>query len=257
MCGSRPQSRQADTTHHDQALMTQDHPSVDFDARPPMPLSDYDQTVRRVNVGYELVLTLAHSFLRAQHQPALEVLVVGAGGGAEIQSFLPDNPGWRLTGVDPSADMLALAQGRAEHLGVQDRVMLQRGTVEDVPAERGFDAATCLFVLHFLPDEAKLATLRGIHRRLRPGAPLILASGARVTEDQYLANDFAGAWQHFGELMGMPAERMAATIQQLLSQQASATTEADHIRLLHEAGFDHVGSVLRVMGGGLAAWLAR
>jgi hypothetical protein len=37
----------------------------------------------------------------------------------------------------------------------------------------------------------------------------------------------------------------------------AAAAEAGYVRLLHEAGFDHVGSVLRVMGGGLATWLAR
>jgi tRNA (cmo5U34)-methyltransferase len=234
-----------------------DQPAVDFDTRPPVPVNEYDQTVRRVNVGYDLLFTLAHSFLRALRQPDLELLVVGAGGGAEIESFLPSNPDWRLTGVDPSAEMLARARARAEHLLVLDRVTLLRGTVDELPNDRRFDAAVCLFVLHFLPDEAKLTTLRGIHRRLRRRAPLIVACGSRVVDDFSLRDDYLGAWQQFGELMGMPVERMAALIQQLLSQQASASAEEEYVRLMHAAGFEHVGSVLRVMGGGMAAWLAR
>jgi hypothetical protein len=39
--------------------------SVDFARRPPMPVTEYDQSVKRVNVGYELVLSLVHCFLRA------------------------------------------------------------------------------------------------------------------------------------------------------------------------------------------------
>jgi len=73
----------------------------------------------------------------------------------EIERFLPRNPGWHITGVDPSHDMLALTQTKAEPLGVAERVTLIRGTVEVLPIETRFDAATCLFVLHFLTDAAK------------------------------------------------------------------------------------------------------
>src|SRR6266545_5596440 len=105
----------------------------DFDVRPPMPVNEYEQTVRQVNMGYDFLFTLAHCFLQAQRRPQLELLVVGAGGGAEVERFLPDNPGWRLTGVDPSQDMLDLARAKVERLGVGQRATLIRGTVEDLP----------------------------------------------------------------------------------------------------------------------------
>ena len=63
-----------------------------------MPLDEYERTVKAVNVGYELFLALTHSALRAMGGSDLRVLVVGAGGGAEIEAFLPSNPGWHLTG---------------------------------------------------------------------------------------------------------------------------------------------------------------
>ncbi len=232
-------------------------PAVDFDTNPPMPVEQYAQTVRGVNVGYELLFTLTDSFLRARHQAALDLLVVGAGGGAEIERLLPHNPGWRLTGVDPSQGMLAQAQATAERLGVAERVNLMRGSVEDLPPTARFDAATCLFVLHFLPDEAKLALLKGTFRRLKPGAPLLVASGARIEADEALRDDFLGAWQQHGELMGMPPEQMAAIIGQLMARQAGATREDGYVRLLHEAGFRHVASLLQVMSGGMGAWIAR
>ncbi len=226
----------------------------DFDARPPIPVTEYEQTVKRVNVGYDLVFMLAGCFLRALHQPELNLLVVGAGGGTEIQQFSPENPGWRLTGVDPSQDMLALAQAKAERLGVRERVELVRGTVEDLPAEARFDAATCLFVLHFLPDAGKLALLRGIAMRLRPDAPVLVASGIRP-DDGGLREDLLGAWQQYGELMGMPAERMAATIEQLMSQ--PLTPDEDYVHLLREAGFKRSTRFFSGLGGGITAWIAR
>jgi tRNA (cmo5U34)-methyltransferase len=236
--------------------MTSERQSVDFDARPPMPVGEYAQTVRRVNVGYDLLFTLTQCFLQALDRPELELLVVGVGGGAEIERFLPGNPGWRLSGVDPSREMLTLAQAKVEELGVRERVTLLRGTVENLAAEARFDAATCLFVLHFLPDEAKRETLRGIARRLRPGAPVLLASGGRVGVSD-LGADFRGAWQRYGEIMGMPAERMATIIEGLVAQQTNATPVEDYERLLHEAGFSQVASFFNVMSGGIGAWIAR
>ncbi len=235
---------------------------VDFDARPPMPVADYEQTVKRVNVGYDLLFTLTGCFLRALLQPDLHLLVVGAGGGAEIEHFLPGNPGWHLTGVDPSRDMLALAQAKVERLGVGERVTLVQGNVELLPTDARFDAATCLYVLHFLPDAGKLALLREIAGRLRPGAPLLVASGMRP-DDVALHDDgtrelFLAAWQQYGELMGMPAERMAATLQQLSSQmmQPGATTEEGYMHLLHEAGFTRITRYFSVLGA-TGGWIAR
>jgi len=178
---------------------------------------EYEQTVKRVNAGYELLFTLTACFLRGLGRAQLDLLVVGAGGGMEIEQFLPGNPGWCITGLDPSEDMLRLAQAKTATLGVAERVKLLRGTVDDLPPDDCFDAATCLFVLHFLPDAGKLALLQAIVRHLRPDAPLLLASGARGDDDGLL-EDLLGAWQQYGELMGMPSERMAATIQQLTSQ---------------------------------------
>lgn len=221
-----------------------------------MPASEYARTVAAVNVGYDLMFTLTTCFLRALRQPTLDLLVVGAGGGMEIAQFLPSHPGWRIVGVDTSTDMLALAQARAERLNVVERVELVHGTVDVLPAERRFDAATCLYVLHFLSDDAKRALLEGIAARLRPEAPVLVASGARVDAAD-LRDDMLSAWQQHGELMGLPAERMAAIIAQLVGQQADATTEENYVRLLHEAGFQRVTPFVSIMNGGMVGWIAR
>jgi tRNA (cmo5U34)-methyltransferase len=234
--------------------MSEPHEPVDFDAAPPMPVGEYAQTVARVNVGYDLAFTLTGCLLRSLGQPRLDLLVVGAGGGAEIARFLPTNPGWRVTGVDPSHDMLAEAKAVAERLGLGERVSLVGGTVDDLPSDARFDAATCMYVLHFLPDDGKHALLRGIAARLRPGAPLLAVTGAQP-EDGGLRDDLLGAWQQYGELMGMPAERMAETIAGLAIR--PMTTEATYRSLLEQAGFTRVARYFEVLGGGLTAWIAR
>ncbi len=100
------------------------------------------------------------------------ILVVGGGGGLELKTLIAALPDTGFCAVDPSAEMIA--QGRA-YLGDPASVDWIEGYVFDAPQER-FDAATCMLTLHFVPDDGtRRATLRAIHDRLKPGAPLFMA----------------------------------------------------------------------------------
>ena len=244
--------------------MAQPQTQVDFDKNPPMPPNEYEQTVKRVNIGYDLTFLLTECFLRALGKSDLHLLVVGAGGGAEIERFLPHHPGWKITGVDPSHQMLAQAQAKVAAFNLGERVTLVQGTIEHLAPDLRFDAATCLYVLHFLPDAAKLELLRNIRDRLQSGAPLYLISAVRVaaTESDVtnptLRADFLGAWQHYGELMGMPAEQMAGIVAQLTEQMSQPqVATADRVQeLMHEAGFTQVAPFCSMLGA-IYGWIAR
>lgn len=98
------------------------------------------------------------------------LLIVGAGGGAELTYLAERHPAWTFDGVDPSGPMLALAR---ETMGSNaSRATLYEGYVAQAPSGP-FDAATCLLTLHFLSVEERLSTLREIKGRLRPGSPLL------------------------------------------------------------------------------------
>jgi tRNA (cmo5U34)-methyltransferase len=113
------------------------------------------------------------AILLAEQVPAEgSLLVLGAGGGLEIKALAEAQPGWSFDGVDPSVGMLELA---AETVAsYQDRVRFHLGYIEDAP-EGPFDGAVCLLTFHFIPRESRLKTLKQIHQRLKPKAPLIIA----------------------------------------------------------------------------------
>lgn len=111
--------------------------------------------------------------LLAERVPqAGRVLVLGAGGGVELSNLAAAHEGWQFDGVDPSESMLEAARVATAELG--QRVALHPGTIDEAP-EGPFDGATSLLVFHFVPLAERLATLKGLHRRLKPGAPLVLA----------------------------------------------------------------------------------
>lgn len=119
--------------------------------------------------------------LLAEHVPENgRLLVLGAGGGLELRAFAQMHPGWHFDGVDPSAVMIA--QARVTLGDEEARVVLHQGYIDDAP-DGPFDGATCLLTLHFLARDARLHTLRELHRRLRPGAPLVIANHSFPLED--------------------------------------------------------------------------
>jgi tRNA (cmo5U34)-methyltransferase len=70
----------------------------------------YADRTRRLVPGYDDMLRMA-GLLAAERAPAdASILVVGAGGGAEIATFARLQPQWRFVGVDPAQPMLDLAR---------------------------------------------------------------------------------------------------------------------------------------------------
>jgi tRNA (cmo5U34)-methyltransferase len=167
------------------------------------------------------------------------VLVVGAGSGSEVVTFGTGMPGWTMTGIDPSDQMLQKAKFRVWQLELADRVELRAGYVEDLPDEAVYDAATLLFVMHFLPDDgAKQKILNAIASRLRPGAPLVLVDINGQPGDAEF-DTLMRAWMSYVVHKGMNAEEQN-TYRQQLHDSVHYVTEDRILELLMNAGFDRV-----------------
>lgn len=100
------------------------------------------------------------------------LLVVGCGTGNEIERFVQAPDRWKITGVDPSPEMVKQAY---EKLQNHENVTLIRGLVTDLDPEKKYGAATLLLVLHFIEDDGgKQNLLKEIADRLISGATLVI-----------------------------------------------------------------------------------
>ncbi|MBN9220242.1 MAG: class I SAM-dependent methyltransferase [Mesorhizobium sp.] len=177
------------------------------------------------------------------------LLVLGAGGGLELRAFAEAEPGWSFDGVDPSADMLALAAGMvADHA---PRMRLHEGFIDAAP-EGPFDGACSLLTFHFIAREERLPTLRQIRRRLRPGAPFVLAHisfpQAEPERSNWIARHVAfGAPQGAGPAQLESARQAIATRLTILDPQEEEA-------MLRQAGFADVG--LFYAGFSFRGWVA-
>lgn len=176
------------------------------------------------------------TMLLAERTPATgRVLVLGAGGGLELKAFAAAQPGWSFDGVDPSADMLRLAEETVRPYA--GRIRLQQGTIEAAPAGP-FDAATALLTFHFIAREQRLETLRQLHRRLKPGAPLVVAhiSFAQTEPERsmWIARHVA-----FGAPEGTDLAQLE-NARQAIGTRLSILAPEEEEAMLREAGFANV-----------------
>lgn len=221
-----------------------------------MPYFSDPQTVARYAEGPVrqvpgfLALQQMTGILLAERTPdAAQVLVLGAGGGLELQALAATHPRWRFCGVDPSAEMLALAE---QTLGpLTARVELHEGYIDSAPSGP-FDAATCLLTLHFVPPDERRRTLAAVHERLKPGAPFVVAHHSFPQGDGDTARWLA-RYAAFAVASGIPvaqAERAAVAITERLPILSPEQDEA----LLREAGF--VDVALFYVGFTFRGWVA-
>ncbi|MFN0263349.1 class I SAM-dependent methyltransferase [Tepidamorphus sp. 3E244] len=232
--------------------MTQDS-SAKFDQSR---AGEYAQQSRIGLAGYDACHELAACMLSAALGEGrnAQVLVVGAGGTAgEIICASRLEPNWSFVAVDPSAPMLDLASETLHQAGLLDRVETVSGSVSDIDPSRPFDAAIMIGVLHHVPgDKAKRDLLGEVARRLKPGAPFVVAGNYRPYASQPL---LMAAWANRWKMHGADPDEVQAKMSKILQGAEPPQSEDAVFALLEDAGFETPVRFFASLFWG--AWLAR
>jgi tRNA (cmo5U34)-methyltransferase len=201
----------------------------------PQEVARYAERPAKQVPGFHALQQMTTLLLAESVPPDGHVLVLGAGGGLELKVFAEAQPEWNLVGIDPSAEMLKLASATLGSLA--SRIELHEGYIDTAP-EGPFDGATCLLTLHFLPAEERLHTLIELRRRLKPGAPLIVAHhSVPQAEDQKLR--WLNRYVTFAAASGVPTQDAKTAVATMSSRLPLLSPEQD-VDLLQKAGFDNV-----------------
>ncbi|MFB6550084.1 class I SAM-dependent methyltransferase [Streptomyces sp. NPDC056405] len=147
-------------------------PGIDWDAQAAVFDDEPDHGLRDADVRRAWSARLA-SWLPAR--PG-DVLDLGCGTGS--LSLLAAERGHRVTGVDLSPAMVALARAK---LAGRDAVFLTGDAAAPPVGEQRFDAVLVRHVLWTLPDPGRV--LRHWRELLRPGGRLVLVEGVWGTVD--------------------------------------------------------------------------
>jgi tRNA (cmo5U34)-methyltransferase len=213
----------------------------------PQAVTRYAEGPPRLVPGFADLQRMIMLLLAERAPDDARVLVLGAGGGLEIKAFAEAQPGWWFDGVDPSAEMLTLAQVTLGSLAARTR--LHHGLIDCAP-EGPFDAATCILTLHFVEREERLRTLREVRRRLTPGAPFAVAhfSIPQPDRDMWLSRYAA-----FAVASGVEPSR-AENARAMIAARLPILAPEDDEQLLRDAGFSGVS--LFYVGFAFRGWVA-
>ncbi|WP_147532944.1 class I SAM-dependent methyltransferase [Bacillus marasmi] len=200
----------------------------------------YERNTRISVPTYDALFEMIQSYFRAHiNEKEAALLLVGAGGGNELSAWGTSNPEWSFTGVDPSEEMLFFAKNKAVQLGIEERVNLIEGTIEDLPlSDTKFDAASCILVLHFIQNiEDKLMLLKTTKKHLKPGAPFVLVCAYGDRDSTELQNRI-NVWKAFLQDAGF--EKSKADERGKIIMNISFIPESQIQQLLTDAGFTNI-----------------
>ncbi len=133
----------------------------------------YDLLMWFVTFGRERVFRQRIADL-AQLQPGESVLDVGCGTGTlAMEALQRVGETGRVSGIDPSPQMIARANRKAERVG--PAIDFQVGVIEQLSfPDQSFDVVLSTFMMHHLPDDLKRRGLGEIARALKPGGRLLV-----------------------------------------------------------------------------------
>ena len=157
-------------------------PSDRAGPRSPLDADAVQAAYRRWSRVYDVTFGGVSGFGRRQAAqaanalPGRDVLEVGVGTGLALPHYAPDK---RVTGIDLSEEMLALARKRAQGLGLSNVEALRQMDAEATEFEAArFDVAVAMFVASVVPNPRRL--LAEMRRLVRPGGHLLFVNHFRA-----------------------------------------------------------------------------
>ncbi|MEM9123814.1 MAG: MFS transporter, partial [Pseudomonadota bacterium] len=144
----------------------------------------YDERIKRLVPGYNALHETACALLASKVRPNARLLVIGCGTGHEIARLARLLPGASILAIDPSEEMLAIAKETAAAAGIEHQVTWECVALDGLTLEAPVDAALCLLVTHFIPDDgAKDRFFAKAAQCLAPGGLLIAGDLAALGID--------------------------------------------------------------------------
>ncbi len=183
-----------------------------------------------------------------------QILCVGVGTGSEVIDLAQAFPQWRFTLVEPAVPMLDICRQRVEDIGITSRCIFHEGYLDSLPGSDIFDAATCLFVSHFImqPDERR-NFFNQIAVRLRSQGYLINGDIAYdLSASTY--PDILEIWLQMMKSAGVPEENIDK-MRHVYGRDVAVLPLLEVASIIAAGGFDL--PVLFFQGLLMHAWYAR
>lgn len=195
----------------------------------------YERRIRTFCPSYDALHEMVGTLLSRLPEGS-RILSAGAGTGAEVIRLGMRFPSWHFVAADISPDMLRVCRERADGHGMSARVEYFCGRLRDYRPRVSFDAATSIFVSHFiLSRDERRAHFQAIADSLKPGGRLVFAD---LHGDRHAASFslLLAAWLEGYAAHGVSEEALARD-REHIEHDIAFIPEGELLELLEIAGF--------------------
>ncbi len=205
-----------------------------------------DELIQRLIPHYDEIVDLMVQLLPATLSPA-KVLDLGAGPGRISEVLHKSFPDARLTLLDASDDVLAIARRRLSMMEPSFIV----GDFTTVDLGDGYGVVIAGLTLHHLDDEGKRAMAVRLWDVLADGGVLVVSDIVRGSTPEW-DRRYEQMW--FDHISGLPSKQHGNVMRHYQEHDRPAALE-DQLRWLQEAGFNEVACHWRYLN--FAIWSGR
>lgn len=194
----------------------------------------YDEHIRKLIPGYELIHQQIQSILKLHLQENAHVLIIGCGTGYELNYLLAAHPNCTFTVTELSENMLNQARQNVQATGQAYRVNFVLGSHTDFEVPEVFDAVLCILVTHFIEQDAKPLFLAKAFELLKP-------QGIFLSFDLMLSQSSVELeiLPQFCQAQGL-TKHQADKMMQRLADDFELISQSDYQTLLTKIGFEHI-----------------
>lgn len=202
------------------------------DFNDPRVVESYDQHIRKLIPGYELIHLQVHAMLANLLPESAEVVVVGCGTGYELAYLAQQFPLWKFCAIDPAPNMLKQAEQYIKQLKLDEQVrfiLADSHVLTEMPEQ--FDAALAILVSHFVPLQHKLGFFQDIAGSLKSGG---ICLSYDLMQLQYPKQ--GQVLKSLAQLTGL-AEQQAEKMHERLTGDFHLISIEEMLELYQQAGF--------------------
>ncbi|WHR57970.1 class I SAM-dependent methyltransferase [Acinetobacter haemolyticus] len=207
----------------------------------PKVVEEYDQHIRKLIPGYEIIHQQVDAILQSRLKADAHILIVGCGTGYELEYLLNRHPHWKFTALDPSLAMLEKAQARVSQLNKCAQVEFVHGDTSHLPDQICFDAALTILVAHFIADENKPTFFTEIHDHLKENGILLTYDLMTCTDPQQFQ-----ALRYVCLAQGLTEAQCQKMLERMESDFFTVSFD-EYQELLHHTGFMNVSSYSQIL----------
>lgn len=208
----------------------------------PIVVDGYDDHIRKLIPGYELIHLQVHALLKIYAPQQAKILVVGCGTGYELRYLAEQFPDWVFTAIDPAPNMIEKAQQYIEDLGLSYQIKFVQGDTSVLSSlNESFDVALAILVSHFVPNNKKRLFFQDIVNSLSKSGLCLSYELTKILNPQQL---------DILKIMGLKtglSEKQAEVMANRIDQDFALISVDEMKCLYREAGFSSVETFAQVL----------